>query len=825
LKDFRYGFRQLWRSPGFALVAALTLALGIGANTAVFSVMNAVLLRYLPVENPQQLVMLHYTEQPENSSQTGHDDTSLPENVFEAMRTQKSVFADVMAFVPLSTQKIAARFGNAPEEAAADEVSGNFFTGLGVGMARGRGFTMDDEKNHAQVAILSYDYWTRRFGRDPSVLDQTVYLKAVPFTVIGVAAPEFAGLERDKATDLWVPFQINPQLKPWGAPELEDDAALYGHPRWFFLMMIGRLQPGVSLERATAQLNPIYKQTVYGAIGQLKKDERISELRLTPARGIEGVSRQYKESLSTLMAMVALVLLIACANVAMLLVARNSARQREFSVRMALGASRGVMFRQLLAESMLLVAAGGVLGWGLALLFTRVLAAWSDLEVTLAPDWRVLLFALAICSLAAVAFGLAPLRSATRVPAGFAIKTAAAASTQDRRKIRAGHAVVALQVSLCLMLLVGAGLLVGTLKNLEGADLGLRARGLMVFGVALPNTVRSDAEAIHFYQTLLERMHALPDVESATVLGSRLGGGWSNNTGVHVDGVVPNGKKFATVRWNPVGPGFLHVLNVPLLLGRDFTEADSVTAPRVVIINQTFVKQYIKDGSPIGRRLSLYGELKDPPYTVVGVVQDSKYTSVREDPRPMAYMPYTQLPGVGSMQIELRTRANPEAILPEARRVVAEFGPDLPLQQPMTQQEQFAASFSEDRLVARLSIFFGLLAALLVGTGLYGTMAYRVSRRTAEIGVRMALGAQRHHVLWMVLRESLLVCAAGVVVGLPAAIAGSRLLRSMLFNLSPGDPLAFVAALAGVSLVTLAATALPARRASSVDPLVALRYE
>jgi len=823
-KNLRYGLRQLRRTPGFALAAVLTLALGIGANSAVFSVMNAVLLRYLPVENPERLVMLRYTEQPEHTSQTGHDETSLPENVFEAMRAESRVFSDLMAFVPLGIPKVAVRIGNEPEEAAADEVSGNFFSGLGVPMARGRGFTLEDEKNHTQVAILSYDYWTRRFGRAPSVLGQTMFLKGVPFTVVGVAGADFAGLERDKATDLWVPFQINPHLKPWGHSE-QDKQTFYGYPSWFFLMMIGRTEPGVSAESARAQLNPVYKQTVYAAIGQPTAGERISELQLTRARGIEGVSHSYREPLMILMAMVALVLVIACANVAMLLVARNAGRQRELSVRMALGASRGMLFGQLLTESLFLVTAGGFLGWGFALLGTRALARWSNLEVSLSPDWRVLLFALGLCALAVLVFGLAPLRSASNVPVGLALKTAATASSDDRSKMRAGQTVVALQISLCLMLLVGAGLLVRTLKNLENANLGLRAQGLLVFGLSTPEAVHTDPEAVFFFQTLVSRLRTLPSVESATLMGNRLGGGWSNNTGVFVDGVVPNGKKFAPLRWNPVGPDFLHVLGIPLELGRDVTEADTADAPRVAVINQTFATEYIKDRNPIGHRITLSGQTKDPPYTVIGVAADNKYTSVRENQRPMAYIPYTQVAGIGGMQIEMRTGRKPSALLSEVRRLVGESGPDLPLLEPMTQEEQFAESFSDERLFARLSIFFGVLAGVLVATGLYGNLAYRVSRRTGEIGVRMALGAQRHQVLLMVFGESLLVCAAGVMVGVPAAIACSRLLRSMLFNLSPGDPLAFVVAIAGIALVTLAATAVPARRASSVDPIVALRYE
>ena len=824
LKDLRYGFRQCCRTPGFAVATILTLALGIGANTAVFSVMNAVILRYLPVPDPQRLVMLRYIDQPEGSYQTGYDDTSLPEQTLERFRTQSDIFSDLMAFVPLGLPKIPVRFGQDPEEAAADEVSGNFFSGLGVEVLRGRAFTLDDERQHTQVAILSYAYWIRRFTADPSVLGQTIFLKGVPFMVVGVAARDFVGLERGNPTDIWVPFQINDQLKPWGESGPSQDS-LYGAPKWFFLMMIGRLRPGISPAGALARLNPVYQTTVYSALGQPKAGETIPQLNLTPARGVEGLNQDYKEPCSILMAMVGLVLFIACSNVAMLLVARNTSRQREFSVRVALGATRPAMLRQLLAESLLLVAAGGVLGWLFASLATRALATWAKLEISLAPDKLVLVFAVVICALAALTFGIAPLRSALRVPAGLALKTMSAASGQERRKIRAGHIVVALQVALCVMLLAGAGLLVRTLLNLERANLGLEAEGLVVFGVTPPESVRSDSQTVQFFGAILDRLRCLPEVESATLLENRLGVGWSNNTGVYVDGVVPNGKKFAPLRWNTVGSDFAHVLNVPLLIGRDFNDADSSTSAPVAIVNQTFAHNYLKDRNPIGHRISWNEDVGKPSYTIVGVVADSKYTKVREDPRPMAYFPFTQVPGMATMQFELRTRGNPLAALDDARRVVKNFGPDLPLLQPMTQEDQFRNSFSDDRMFARLAVFFGFLAAVLVATGLYGALAYRVNRRTAEIGVRMALGAQRHQVLWMVLRESLLISALGVAAGFPAAIACARLLRSMLFNLTPGDPFTFVLALAGISLVTVLAAAVPARRACSVDPILALREE
>ncbi|HWG89107.1 MAG TPA: ABC transporter permease [Candidatus Acidoferrales bacterium] len=823
MKDARYGLRQLRRTPGFVFVAVITLALGIGANAAVFSVMNAVLLRYLPVPDPQQLVVLHYTEQPDNSGQTGHDDTSLPENGFEALRQQRSIFSDLMAYVPLGFPNVAVRYGSAPEEAAGDEVSGNFFSGLRVQILRGRGFTADDEKKHTQVAVLSYAFWNSRFGNNPSVLGQTMFVKGVPFTIVGVAAPGFIGLEREKATDFWVPFQNDPRLKPWGR-SIEDKQGLYNTPDWFFLMTIGRLRPGVSLDRAQAQLEPVFRQAVYSALGQPKPGEKLTGLRLTAARGIEGASESYKAPLLSLMAMVGLVLLIACSNVAMLLLARNAERQREFGVRLALGASSSTIFRQLLTESLLLVCAGGLLGWGFALLATRALAAWSQMDVSLAPDFRVLLFAIAICATAALVFGLAPLPGILRGPGGFRVTTSAASSNQTRQKKRMRQAVVALQIAICLMLLVGSSLLVRTLQNLENANLGQRAQGLLVFGIQPPDSVRGDAETLHFFDTLVARMRMLPGVESATLVEERPGAGWSNNTAVKVDGVSPNGKKFAPLRWNAVGPDFFHAMNIPVLLGRDLNDADTAGSAPVVIVNQTFVNQYLGGGQPLGHQLSKWGEDKNPA-TIVGVVADSKYTSVRESPRPMAYYPYTQIPNIAAMQIELRTHGNPTAMLPQVRSVMQQFGPDVPLLDPMSQEEQFTLSFSTDRLFARLAVFFGVLAVFLVGTGLYGAMAYRVSRRTAEIGMRMALGAQRGQVLWMVLQESLLICVAGVAIGLPAAFAGARLLRSMLFNLSPFDVLSFVVALAGIAAVTVVATAVPARRASAVDPLIALRYE
>jgi predicted permease len=820
IQDLRFALRQLRRTPAFAAVAVLTLALGIGANTAVFSVTNAVVVRLLPVSNPEELVFLHTSGQPSNSSQTGHDDTSMPLPVYEQLRNERQIFSELMAFVPLGIDRTAVRYGSEPETVWADMVSGNFFSGLGVRMALGRGFTNEDEASHTQTAVIGHAYWTRRFARNPNVIGETLFVKGVPFSIIGVTGPEFFGVDHNHATDVWIPVQSRPELKPWGRAAQSSDG-YYDSPNWWFLLVIGRLAPGITQTQAAAAAQPTFQRAAYSG-GTPGKDEKIPRLFFSSARGIPGLREAYRQPLTILMAMVGVVLLIACGNVAMLLAARNAAREREFSLRSALGGSRVRFFRQLVTESLLLVSAGALLGWALAIGATRALAAWSKIDVTLAPDSNVLWFTLALSLVVALVFGLAPLRGAARVSVGLVLKSSGANATIDRRKRRLGQATVAIQIALCLILLVGAGLLVRSLRNLANADLGIRSSGLLVFGVTPPQSITGDEATARFYQALITRLRSLPGVEAVTLMSNRIGSGWSNNTGAIVDGKRPEGLESAPMRWNAVGPDYFRVLGTPIVLGRDFTDADNRTAPLVVIINQTFSERYLPGRAPLGHRVSLG---RNREFTIVGVAANSRYTGVRESSRPMAYFPYQQVSQIAGMHIELRTSGDPRSLLPQARRVVQEFGPDLPLLQPMTQQDQFAASFSNEQLFSRLATSFGLIAAVLVATGLYGTLAYRVSRRTSEIGVRMALGAQPRGVLWMVMRESLAISAIGIVIGIPLALAGSRLLRTMLFGLTPFDALSFGAALIAITVVAVGASVIPAFRAASVDPMIALRYE
>src|SRR5712664_840040 len=822
--DLRFALRVMAKNRVFTAVAVITLALGIGANTAIFSAMNAVLLRSLPVKNADRLVWLRFQNQPRDTSQTGYGDRSLSEPTFEHLRAQRELFADLVAFVPLSSSKSIVRLGDAPEEAAVDMVSGNFFSGLGVPAALGQLLTLEDESRHTQVAVLSYNFWTRRFARNPSALGQSLYIKGVPFRIIGVSPRDFFGVEPQGSTDLWIPFQTLPELKPWGVSP-HDKSALYGSPDWWFLMMIGRLRPGINEKQALAQLQPVYQRVAYLGTSGPRKDEQPPQLYFSSVQGIAGLRKAFETPLRALMATVGLVLVIACSNVTMLLVARNSARQREFSLRSALGAGRVRLFRQLLTEGLLLVAAGGTAGWLLALWASDALARWARLDVSLAPDRGVLFFSVVICLGTASIFGLVPFWSVGRVPLWVALRTSGSSATQDRTGFRAGQIVVAVQMAMCLVLLVGAGLAVRSLRNLESASLGLSAKGLLVFGVTPPQSLHTDPEVIRFYQRLLDRLRILPGIEAGTLVQVRPGTGASNNTIAFVDGVQARETVIdSLVRWNAVGPDFFHVMGTPILQGRDFTGADSASSMKVAIVNQTFVDRYLPGRQPLGHHVAIDGEHGEQ-YTIIGVAQNSKYTSVRERESAMAYFPYPQIPDIASMQVELRTESNPAAFLPSVQRVIQDMGPDLAALQPMTQQAQFEASFSQEHLFARLALFFGLLAALLVATGLYGTLAYRVSRRSAEFGVRMALGASPRQVLWIIARESLTLSTAGVVLGLPLAIVGARLLRSFLFGLAPEDPLALVLAVLGTCAVVVVASVIPARRATRLDPLVALRYE
>jgi predicted permease len=823
-RDFRYAFRQLRKAPVFALTAIFTLALAIGTNTAIFSVMHAVLLRMLPARDPDRLFYITHEHTPDNVpvSITGDSRYSNSILLYQRLREDRSVISDVIAYVPLSFGKTAVRIGDQPEEIRADEVSGNFFSALGISMSAGGAFTPTDETEHSSVVVLSYDYWTARFSRDPHVIGQTIAIRGVLFTILGVAAPHFYGVESGgSATDLWIPLQNRPELPAWGVP-VTTMRTIYGTPSWWAVLLMVRLQPGITPSQAAAHLDPIYAHTSYEGFAPPAPGGTPLALQLVAARGLGTSNSDYEEPLRVLMGMVVLVLVIACVNIVMLLAARNSSREREFALRMALGASRFPLFRQLLSESLLLVLSGTALGWLFAVEGTRLLAQWAALEVSLAPDRSVLAFTVAISAAAAILFSLAPLRTATSVPVSLTLKSSSSAQvTTSRNRALSGRILISIQMAFCCVLLFASGLLLRTLLNYQLTSLGMQPDQVLAFG-AHPLGSPSRETKLAFYNDLLARLQVLPGVTSAAVVEFRPGTGWSDNTLLFLDDhQLPFDDGRNLLRSNRVSPSFFSTLGIPLLAGRNLRESDTITSPLVAVVNQTFVDRYFPGSSPIGHFIGG----KEERAQIIGIVRDSKYASTDEEKMPMAWYNFAQSNSIGDMDVELRTSGNPLAMLPSVLRTVRQLDPNIPLNKPQILGNAFEESYRTPTLVARLAVFFGALAALLVCVGPYGTLAYRVSRRTVEIGVRLALGAQRPAVLWMILRDSFLELAIGLTFGLPLGWFTARWMSAILYHLSPHDPMSFAGAAIGVVLVSLTAAVIPARRAASVNPIQALRAD
>ncbi len=821
-RDVRYGMRQLSKTPVFTGVCVLTLALGVGANTAVFSVMHAVLMKMLPVKDSSHVFYLHTTGWPDGASQTGDSSTSFSYPVYRALRDESGL-QEVVAFIPMSfSGKAPVRVGAVPEEAAGDMVSGNYFTGLGVGTELGRGFVVKDEDDHTPVTVISDRFWAKHFQRSRDVLGKPLYIKGVPFAVVGVAAKGFEGTEGRLPLDFWIPLQCRPEFNAWGNPA-EDGMYLIQQNFWCMKLMV-RAAPGASRGQALARAQTVFDRAAYVGVAPKKAGGETYKISLMDAKQFDSQDDSFSRTLKTLMAMVSLILLIAMSNVVMLLLARNASRQREFSVRLALGAGRRELARQLMTESLLLVTMGGVAAWLLAMVATHALALWAQIGSDLQPDRTVLLFTLGLLLLLALVFGFAPLRSAMASSPEMTLRSSATVSQATQETMRTANAIIVGQIAMCVVLLVGAGLLLGTLRNLLHTPLGQKPEGVLVFGVH-PQHMHGKAESIAFYVALQRRLRAIPGVESVSMAGNRPGSGWSNNnSGLLVDGHKPNGTEpgQAEFRGNSVGADFFRTMGVRVIQGRDFVDADTASAPKALVINETFAKQYLGTVDAVGHILS--DPDKRESGTVVGVVQDHKYTGITEEARPMIWNDFQQVGPQSELQFEVRVHGKPLAILPAVQKAVSQIDPDMPMLDPQAQSAVFEQSISQQALFARLAGCFGLLAVLLIATGLYGTLAYRVSRRRAEIGVRMALGAQRSQVVWMVLRGSLLLCAAGVVLGVPLAMAAAKGVESSLYGVKALDLASYVVAIVGIG-VALLASAIPAGQAASVNPTSALRME
>jgi predicted permease len=819
-QDIRYALRTLRASPGFAATAVLSLALGIGANTAIFSILNAVMLRSLPVEDPQRLVQLGSPR----SDPTRPLRVSFTNPIWEQVRDHQQTFSGTLAF---STDRFDLAAGGESHFAAGLWVSGDYFRVLGVPAMRGRVFTPDDDLHgggHAgPVAVISHGFWKRHFAGDPDVVGKTVRLDRHLFTIAGVTPPWFTGLDVDTPYDVAIPIGCEPILR--------TDASALADRDWWWLRILGRLLPGETLQQAETKMKALAPEvnratlsTYYGGKQYLQRS-----FALRPAAtGFSDTGTQYRTALFTLMAVVGLVLLIACANIANLLLARAAARQREISIRMAIGAARRRVMRQLMSESLLLSILGAAAGllfavWGSRLLVRFLSKTGSELQLDTAPDLRVLAFTMSVAVLTGLMFGLAPALRATSLSPNNALKEHARGMAAGRFGL--GRALVTFQVALSLMLVVGAGLFLGTLRNLLTTDLGFDLHNVLMVRASMMQTQVPKEQRPRLYREIVERLRAIPGVSSAsssemTPIGL---GQWDNT--VVPEGYTPKGEDDTLVYFNRVSPGYFATMREPLLLGRDFSAHDDAGAPKVMLITQSVASRFFGHANPIGKTIRADGPGKAGTYQVIGVVKDAKYSAVDEGLTLTVYVTCAQdsepWPWVN---FEVRAAGQVENFIPPVRAAIGEANRGISLEF-RNFETQVNESLLQPRMVALLSAFFGGLALLLAMIGLYGVTAYGVARRQAEIGIRMALGAQPGSVVWLVLREVAAMLAVGTLLGLGASLAAGRLVASLLYGVKPQDaaPLAIAAAVLGIA--TGIAAYLPAHRAARLDPMVALREE
>jgi putative ABC transport system permease protein len=812
-QDLRYGARMLLKNPGFTTIALITLALGIGANTAIFSLIDAVLLKTLPVKNPEQLVAL--------TSVTGAEERrpSFSYPTFHDLRERNQVFAEIFAYDGLALNLSE---GDRTERVSGQLVSGNFFSGLGAAPLLGRVFSSEDDKTpgaHA-VAILGHDFWRRRFASDPNVVGKTIRLNGYPFTVVGIAAPGFFGVEAPASPEVWVPMIMQPQLSNG-----DDRLRMRNH---FGIKIMARLKPDVSAQQAQVATDLLNQQINSEApAGRLRDFLLRQHVELLPAgKGLSSLRSQFKQPLLILMGMVGLVLLIACANVANLSLARAATREKEIAVRLALGASRFRLARQLLTESLLLSIFGGMLGLLLAFWATDVLVnlvAQSRFTLELQPDLRMLGFNLGVAVLTGILFGSAPAAQTTRPDLTSALKSAVPTLAGGAGRFDLRKLLVVAQVALSLSLLVGAGLFVRTLQNLKGLDLGFRADKVLLLSMNPGLNGYKPDQARNFYAKLLERVKTLPGAQSASMADHPLLGG-ATITGIAVEGYQPRPGENMSTTAKKVEPGFFETMGIPLLLGRDFAASDGPGAPKVAIINETLARSFWGKENPIGKRIG--AESRTPDCEIIGVIKDTKYRTLKEQIPRTVYLPFAQVEArTAERVLHVRTAGEPKDLIAAIRHEARSLDKDLPLYDVRTFTELTAEAMSQERIIATLSSFFGLLALLLASVGLYGMMAYAVARRTHEFGVRLALGAQTGDVLKLVIRQGMALVAVGLIVGLAVAMTLTRFIASQLYGVGATDPATFAAISLLLTAVALLACYLPARRATKVDPIVALRIE
>ena len=828
-QDFRYGVRLLRLNPGFAATAILSLALGIAANTSIFTLTDQILLRLLPVQNPRELVQFRM-EGGRIGSQNGDGLHTFSYPMYIAFRDRNTVFSGLTGQY---TDRLSLLAGDRGEMVEMGWVAGNFFQVLGVKPFIGRVLTAEDDSlgKGAPVAVIQYGFWQSRYGGREDILGSTVRLNGAPFTVVGVAAPEFGGTNAGLLTQLWAPVNARTALAPDSVQDLKNDRYA-----WFYLF--ARMKPGVTLPQAEAAMRVLHDQRkqeeLHGEFFAKFPDTKERFLRqmlsLVPAdRGLSSLRRTFERPLVVLQWLVGVVLLIACTNVAGLLLARAAARQREIAIRSALGASRSQVVRQLFVESMILAIAGGAAGLFLSTWLTRGLVRFLPydpalLSLSTMPDGRVLLFTTVVTLATAVLFGLLPAFRGSRVTAAATLKDEAGSVTGGQAHVRLRKAFVALQVSLSLLLLIGAGLFVRTLDNLRKVDLGFATENVAMFGVR-PATQYDETRKLQVFRTLIEGLAAVPGVKAVGANSSRLltGGRWDSQ--ITIPGVEARDGNVPWSFFNAVTPGYFEALGIPIKVGRDFRWSDWGGSRKLCLVNETLVKDYLEGTHPLGRQLG-QGRSATADTEIIGVFGNARYHDVRgEIPRQTFVNLDSRIRGVGSVTVYARIAGDPRAVLPLLREQVRKVDSNLVVFDMRMMDDQLDMRLANERMLSYLSGGFALLATILAIVGLHGVLAFIVARRTREIGIRIALGARQGTVVRLVMREMLAVILIGLAAGVTVAYMSGSYVETQLFGVKAGDWPVFALSVTTLLAAAIVAAFVPAWRASRISPVRALRYE
>jgi predicted permease len=828
LQDFRYALRNLNRTPLFTTVAVFSLALGIGANSAIFTIADQVLLRLLPVRYARDLVFFT-SPGPQSGSVWGNSETMFSYPMFQDFRDHNTVFDGIAARFPTP---LSLTYNNRSQRIHAEIVSGTYFETLGLNTILGRGLTPDDDRlpGSHPVVVLTYDFWKSRFAANPAILNQTILLNGRAMTVIGVTAPGYRGFDVASRTDALVPAMMKHEMTPtWNG---------LNERRTLWLQLIGRLKPGVTMRQARTSLEPYYHGLLIMELQTMKiRSERSRErfaakpLIFEPAaKGVSDLRGQFSAPLLILFSIVGLLLLIACANVANLLLARAVGRQREIAVRLAIGASRGRLVRQLVVESLVLSVAGGAIGllvaWWVSSAVIGLVANSSDLGLTADLDPRVFAFTFALAIVTGVVFGMVPAWQATSPSLARTLKDQAGSVSASSSHVVLRKALVISQVALSLIMLIAAALFTRSLHNLKNVNLGFRRESLVGFMLDPSLNHNYKAGPVHqLAENLQQRITAIPEVRSAAIGTNPVLADNDDVTSIVVEGYQPKEDENPNSWLDFVSPGYFTTMGIPMLLGRDFTSRDREGAPRVAIVNEIFAQYFYQNGNPIGRRFRRAANKPNDMVEIVGVVRASKYGRVNEKIPRVIYFPFAQNPTPSSLMVYARTKVDPKSVFPAIRREVSSLDASLPVTNLRTMEEQVDEALSPQRMIATLSALFGMLATILAAVGLYGVMAYTVTRRTREIGIRLALGAARADLLRLVMREVFVLTGLGVAIAIPLSLALTGLVSAQLYGIVPNDAVSIALAVVLLVTVALGAGYIPAERATRVDPIRALRYE